>query len=380
MPMSRTSGSLPGQNVFQLWSTKSDNMKPPRTPSKSKHLSAPIKSTPSLTRSPHLPDSTAGTIPPPLPPSVEMAYRNKCIDLKRRMSEVEESNDAYRLRKVRLMRGIRKMRLQRAFLLEALAKRMKKTRRHTRISNGGHNYDDESEGSSGGPPTPQEKPLRTKRGHRRPSLPVLLPSPSPQQDLQRGSSGYILSPRPPDPGMIPQYQQLATTAPLQRACEPHSSFTATNLSIPHLHSTTNITNGQPTGPPVRPIAPYDSFAMTAYPQYTSANPAAEPAQITAVLQQAWRELGPSGQRPFVEAYEAKMQEYQAERDEYRARNRHTSRNTNSNGNGHGSQTAAHGTRGGDNREQMEREVEGRGGEDVEMDGAAGAGGFTAVNG
>ncbi len=44
-------------------------------------------------------------------------------------------------------------RVQRAFLLEALAKRMKKTRRHEGIMNGRHDYDNESEGSSGGPPT-----------------------------------------------------------------------------------------------------------------------------------------------------------------------------------------------------------------------------------
>ena len=65
------------------------------------------------------------------------------------MNEVEESNDAFRLRKVRLMRGIRKMRLERAILLENLSKRMKKN------GVGGPNavYDDDSEGSSEGPPT-----------------------------------------------------------------------------------------------------------------------------------------------------------------------------------------------------------------------------------
>jgi hypothetical protein len=35
-----------------------------------------------------------GAIPPPLPPSVEEAYRKKCIELRRRMNEVEEHNDA----------------------------------------------------------------------------------------------------------------------------------------------------------------------------------------------------------------------------------------------------------------------------------------------
>jgi hypothetical protein len=93
----------------------------------------------------------AGSIPPPLPPSVEEAYRKKCIELKRRMTEVEESNDAFRLRKARLTRGIRKMRLERAYLLEILGKRMKKN--GSSIDGFQQAYDEESEGSSEGPPT-----------------------------------------------------------------------------------------------------------------------------------------------------------------------------------------------------------------------------------
>ena len=93
----------------------------------------------------------AGAVPPPLPPSVEEAYRKKCIELKRRMTEVEEANAVLGTRKARLQRGIRKMRLERAYLLEILAKRMRK--------NGGSVdgiqgvYDEESEGSSEAPPT-----------------------------------------------------------------------------------------------------------------------------------------------------------------------------------------------------------------------------------
>lgn len=67
------------------------------------------------------------------------------------MTEVEESNNAYRLRKVRLMRGIRKMRLERAFLLEILGKRMKKNGTGANGAQGF--YDEYSEGSSEGPPT-----------------------------------------------------------------------------------------------------------------------------------------------------------------------------------------------------------------------------------
>ncbi|KAL1305870.1 hypothetical protein AAFC00_004020 [Neodothiora populina] len=60
----------------------------------------------------------------PLAPSVEKAYYRKCIELKRRLNEVEEANDSARLRKLRLNRAIMKMRLERAFLLDQLAKRM----------------------------------------------------------------------------------------------------------------------------------------------------------------------------------------------------------------------------------------------------------------
>ena len=67
------------------------------------------------------------------------------------MNEVEEANDVLRLRKERQARGIRKLRLERAYLLEILAKRMGK--------NGGsidgvHGvFDEDSEGSSEAPPT-----------------------------------------------------------------------------------------------------------------------------------------------------------------------------------------------------------------------------------
>ena len=58
----------------------------------------------------------------PLPPSVEKAYQKKCVELKRRLLEIEEANDDARLRKRRVDRAIMKMRLERAFLLDRLAK------------------------------------------------------------------------------------------------------------------------------------------------------------------------------------------------------------------------------------------------------------------
>lgn len=118
------------------------------------------------------PRSTA--IPSTLPPSVEEAYRRKCVQLKNRTNEVEDANDAARLRLARIKRQVEKLRIERAFLLEQLAKRTS-----TNV--------EDSEGSPSPPPTidhftiadepaanprkPKEKPLRTKRGHRKSALP-----------------------------------------------------------------------------------------------------------------------------------------------------------------------------------------------------------------
>lgn len=93
-----------------------------------------------------------------LPPSVETAYYRKCIDLRRRINDIEENNDGTRLRITRLNRGIQKMRLERVFLLEQLNKHME------------YNVDD-SDRSSSPPPTPTDKPLRSKRSHNRKGTP-----------------------------------------------------------------------------------------------------------------------------------------------------------------------------------------------------------------
>lgn len=53
----------------------------------------------------------------PLAPSQEMAYRQKCIDLKRRLSEIESNNDSIRQRLNRERHFQDKMRLNRAILL-----------------------------------------------------------------------------------------------------------------------------------------------------------------------------------------------------------------------------------------------------------------------
>lgn len=60
----------------------------------------------------------------PLAPSVEKAYYRKCIELKRRLNEVESANEDAKIRRVRLDRAVMKMRLERALLLDMLRQRM----------------------------------------------------------------------------------------------------------------------------------------------------------------------------------------------------------------------------------------------------------------
>lgn len=60
---------------------------------------------------------------PSLPntPSVERAYKHKCIALKKRLREIETENDAMRTRNERGQRYIQKMRLESAMLLQRLS-------------------------------------------------------------------------------------------------------------------------------------------------------------------------------------------------------------------------------------------------------------------
>lgn len=114
-----------------------------------------------LKRKPSNCHTKPAVVPPSLPPSVEEAYRRKCVQLKNRTSEVEDANDAARLRLARIKRQVEKLRIERAFLLEQLAKRTSA------------NVED-SEGSPSPPPTvrrqPARSPVRSSAGSPRVSL------------------------------------------------------------------------------------------------------------------------------------------------------------------------------------------------------------------
>ncbi|KAI9826401.1 MAG: hypothetical protein M1832_000318 [Thelocarpon impressellum] len=237
-----------------------------------------------------------GAVPASLPPSVEQNYRRKCIELKRRMNEVDENNDAYRLRKIRLNRGIMKLRLERAFMLEQLAKRTS-----TNV--------EDSEGSPSPPPTvgllgrpggarlsvqPKEKPLRIKRGHRR-------PDPLPTTSAHAGSNAPT-SPRSARGGSRSPVRSLPTTTP------------KTGKSRVGPTPPARKANGAgAVSEPRRPPNAYMIFCDLEREAIVSAH-AEEPEYDTDHgLAQAWRALGEDGQAPYFEAHDEAKVAYDREK-------------------------------------------------------------------
>lgn len=86
--------------------------------SSSGHPPAPSSSTAAGTKRPLSPIKA----PPPNPPSVEAAYKRKCIQMKKRLNEIETENANLRRRNERGWQYVRKMRLETCILLEHLAK------------------------------------------------------------------------------------------------------------------------------------------------------------------------------------------------------------------------------------------------------------------
>ncbi|KAK5174619.1 uncharacterized protein LTR77_001700 [Saxophila tyrrhenica] len=130
----------------------------------------------------------------PLPPSVEKAYYRKCIELKRRLNEVEAANDEMKLRRVRQDRGVMKMRLQRAYLLDHLRKMME----HTTNVEGSEGSADEGMNTP-----PVDRPHRDKRRRHLP------PTPSAPQPA---ASSHAHQPAPfAPPARVPSQPEVGGT-------------------------------------------------------------------------------------------------------------------------------------------------------------------------
>ncbi|KAK7911266.1 hypothetical protein PG985_013747 [Apiospora marii] len=216
--------------------------------------------------------------PPSLPPTVEEAYRRKCIQLRARTNEIEEENDAYRLRAIRLRRQIQKLRLERAILLEQIQKRTS-----TNV--------EDSEGSPSPPPTPEDKPLRVKRGHRKTSL-------VPGGDRETGSAG---------PSFVSQ---------TMRGLSPGSEF-----------SHGDSFSGRPTNghhavpkPPKRPSNAFEIYCNDMRPVLQEKHKdeiAAGEFRLEEELARGWKDLPDTEKEEFQTRYEQELTKWREGRDAFR---------------------------------------------------------------
>lgn len=189
----------------------------------------------------------------PLPPSVEAAYYRKCIELKRRINEIEASNDELRLRKVRTERAILKLRLERAFLLEHIEKRMK-------------NNVDESDESDSPPPTVSAKSSTGKKRARSKSPPAksVIPeglddgsgdlpekkSSKPRSSRSRLERSRAPSPEPSPPIKRPRTSDYVSPYGYQAALEAAAAAAAAEQAT-MTYINQELTSHQPTDKPLR---------------------------------------------------------------------------------------------------------------------------------
>lgn len=305
-------------------------------------------------------------IPPALPPSVEEAYRRKCLQLKRRTNEVEEDNEAARLRLARLRRGVEKLRLERAFLLDQLAKRTStnvedsdgspsppptvrdEANEHNGPSAHAHSPSPASTApaphplrassvttTSGTAPTttttttghqrsrlqtsgsaagsasgtnhalpnrqqPQEKPLRSKRGHRKPSVVA---------DLERSANG-------PPPTFI--NQGLQNLSPSSDAFSHSVTAGEAGPSSQHLRETTAQRANGVGGGSKTAKKPANAFDLYCVDHREAAEESkSDDATVDEELSRGWEELPESRKEVYrarvQEAAEAKTEEVRSQR-------------------------------------------------------------------
>ncbi|WEW57079.1 hypothetical protein PRK78_002539 [Emydomyces testavorans] len=247
--------------------------------------------------------------PPPNPPSIEAAYKRKCIDLKKRLQEVEAHNDALRLRNERGRRYIQKMRLEGSILLERLALLTGMTDESgpnpemraramafmnelgdadevpserpsgsRRAHDEGDYLDDESVGSEDDkPPTPEERPVRSKKNRKTEdhvknhgagdsnidsvssTLPTLLPALAPHTP----ATGY----NQPGPSFQNHFTPIAPNSIASSAMDVHRSV---EMTTSPLHSASD-SRGHHMGSNFTPQEQQHHRYVSAFEDFTNRN-------------------------------------------------------------------------------------------------------------
>lgn len=261
---------------------------------------------------------------------MEEAYRRKCNKLRQRSNEVEKANDAARVRLARLKRQIEKLRLERVFLLEQLAKRTSP------------NVED-SDGSPSPPPTPKEKPLRLKRGHRKASV---------LANIEAGGAGSSLGPGSTFISQNPQSHSPSSDA---FSTQPGGAL-----------------GGRANGVHKEPRIPRSAFDLYCDETRDSLkdksakddNGEEDDRNAEEELERGWQELPDSQRDEFESRAEHNMAKYQKKKDAYdEAKAEEKDREEERRNGDHDDRSVARSEQGNDDKTQQEEEQQQ---EDVEM--------------
>ncbi|RMZ83092.1 hypothetical protein DV738_g1184, partial [Chaetothyriales sp. CBS 135597] len=307
----------------------------------------------------------------PLAPSQETAYRKKCIQLKRRLQEIEANNDATRRRIEREKQHIQKMRLNRAILLNHLKLIMEAPSKKLSpeqlaevgvIANGaGHPADlvagqagprlrdgqallDDSSDESEEEPEPAERPERRRRNNPAHGESIMSTNLAPPQATATSapvgsSSAYPASSQPSLSNVVPatatvlpstarstsnySFQHEPSAASDQKSPHPphaqHQSPTSPSQGPSQSNSFTQATPPLNPVPPVRPDPPFKQFTDHMRPQLEADD--YDPKQIDSRIQSEWDRLSPENLRLWEVRYHDQMAEYTRLMDEYKRQQR-----------------------------------------------------------
>jgi len=228
---------------------------------------------------------------PVLPASVEESYRQKCKDIKKRIVEIENSNDLFTSRIQRARRAIQRMRLERAFLLEQLEKRTE-----ARVA--------DSEGSPSPPPTPSQKPLRVKR--QRKDIP---PIDSPMRHASES----------PNPHDVSNEYPFVNQSFVSAEHTPPSMYTLPSgpSKIMKANPVRPYHGFRSRGGPKRPPNAYMIFCERERDAVRERESSKDGFDMHKALAQAWRDLKQEGQKPYFDEYEKNKASYTQKVNELR---------------------------------------------------------------
>ncbi|ETI28561.1 hypothetical protein G647_01011 [Cladophialophora carrionii CBS 160.54] len=315
----------------------------------------------------------------PLAPTQELAYRKKCIALKRRLAEIEANNDATRKKIILETQRVQKMRLNRTILLNKLqeimttpAKKLtpEQLEKLGMMANGNGNLadfagsgvapelqhrrpdgegllDDSSDETDEDEPEPSERPERRRRAnnayretvlnttvpgepvpslYQQPALPNLAPansfSAAPPHEASMLTSSFRVNSSTPQGGpnsrVPPQYPD---------AGYPHSSPLGINqqLGMPYQSPgqprapsiPSSDVNGVARGVPQRPERPEDPYTQFTLHMRPQLEADYPPGEIPAKIQYEWENLSVDNRKLWEDRYLGQMQEYETAMDAWK---------------------------------------------------------------